>query len=90
MLLAGLAGVHANVDQARRKAGAGAIHDLGANRRECGPWQVDPDVVLREVDINALGPMLITRTVLPLLEAGENPVVLNTSSQLGSMVIGAA
>jgi NAD(P)-dependent dehydrogenase (short-subunit alcohol dehydrogenase family) len=65
-------------------------NDLGANRRECGPWQVDPDVVLREVDINALGPMLITRAVLPLLEAGENAVVLNTSSQLGSMIIGAA
>ncbi len=65
-------------------------NDLGANRRECGPWEVDPDIVLRELDINALGPMMITRAVLPLLEAGNDPVVLNTSSQLGSMVIGAA
>ena len=65
-------------------------NDLGVNRRECNPWQVDPDIVLRETDINAMGPMLITREVIGLLEAGENPVVMNTSSQLGSMIIGAA
>ena len=65
-------------------------NDLGANRRECNPWQVDPDIVLRETEINAMGPMLVTRGVIGLLEAGENPVVMNTSSQLGSMVIGAA
>ena len=65
-------------------------NDLGVNRRECNPWQVDPDIVLRETEINAMGPMLVTREVIGLLEAGDNPVVMNTSSQLGSMVIGAA
>ncbi|MGI9621300.1 MAG: SDR family NAD(P)-dependent oxidoreductase [Acidimicrobiales bacterium] len=65
-------------------------NDLGVNRRECNPWQVDPDIVLKETEINALGPMLITRSIIGLLEAGENPVVMNTSSQLGSMIIGAA
>jgi NAD(P)-dependent dehydrogenase (short-subunit alcohol dehydrogenase family) len=65
-------------------------NDLGVNRRECNPWQVDPDIVLRETEINAMGPMLVTREVVGLLEAGDNPVVMNTSSQLGSMVIGAA
>jgi len=65
-------------------------NDLGANRRECNPWQIDPDLVLQETNINALSPMLITRSVIELLEAGDNPVVMNTSSQLGSMVVGAA
>lgn len=64
-------------------------NELGANRRECNPWQVDPDIVLREIEINALGPMMLTRKVIGLLEAGNDPVVVNTSSQLGSMVIGA-
>lgn len=65
-------------------------NDLGADRRKCNPWQIDPDIVLQETDVNAMAPMLITRSVIGLLEAGENPVVMNTSSQLGSMVIGAA
>ncbi len=63
--------------------------ELGADRRASNPWQVDPDIVLRETEINALGPMLLTRGLIGLLEAGENPVVMNTSSQLGSMVVGA-
>tara|TARA_Y100000817_G_scaffold62539_1_gene46981 strand:+ start:376 stop:1083 length:708 start_codon:yes stop_codon:yes gene_type:complete len=64
-------------------------NDLGADRRQCNPWQIDPQIVLAETEINALGPMMVTRGLVELLEAGENPVVLNTSSQLGSMVIGA-
>ena len=64
-------------------------NDLGADRRQCNPWQIDPSIVLEETSINALGPMMVTRSVIGLLEAGENPVVLNTSSQRGSMVIGA-
>tara|TARA_E500000331_G_scaffold189851_1_gene182686 strand:- start:568 stop:1275 length:708 start_codon:yes stop_codon:yes gene_type:complete len=64
-------------------------NDLGADRRQCNPWQIDPQVVLEETRINALGPMMITRGLVDLLESGDNPVVLNTSSQLGSMVIGA-
>ena len=65
-------------------------NDLGADRRQCNPWQVDNEIVLEETRINALGPMMVTRSVIGLLEAGDNPVVLNTSSQLGSMIIGAA
>ena len=65
-------------------------NDLGADRRQCNPWQVDNEIVLEETRINALGPMMVTRSVIGLLEAGQNPVVLNTSSQLGSMIIGAA
>jgi NAD(P)-dependent dehydrogenase (short-subunit alcohol dehydrogenase family) len=64
-------------------------NDLGADRRKCNPWEIDPAIVLEETQINALGPMMVTRSVISLLEAGDNPVVLNTSSQLGSMIIGA-
>tara|TARA_B100000686_G_scaffold144933_1_gene152364 strand:- start:1153 stop:1866 length:714 start_codon:yes stop_codon:yes gene_type:complete len=65
-------------------------NDLGADRRQCNPWQVDTEIVLEETRINALGPMMVTRSAIELLEVGQNPVVLNTSSQLGSMIIGAA
>jgi NAD(P)-dependent dehydrogenase (short-subunit alcohol dehydrogenase family) len=45
--------------------------------------------VLRQIEINAVGPMLVTQRLRPLLGAGTDPVVLNISSQLGSMVVGA-
>ncbi|WP_129667062.1 SDR family oxidoreductase [Phytoactinopolyspora endophytica] len=36
-------------------------------------------------DTNVFGPVRVTRTFLPLLEASENPVVVNVSSGLGSI-----
>ena len=50
-------------------------NDLGVNRRQCNPWEIDPAIVLEETQINALGPMMVTRNVISLLEAGNNPVV---------------
>ncbi len=61
---------------------------LGASRDTQGPLQADKSVVLKQIEINAIGPMLLTQRVHPLLTAGTNPIVLNLSSQLGSMVVG--
>jgi len=83
-----LAGTTDSLDILVNNAGI-TSNDLGADRRQCNPWQIDTETVLEETRINALGPMMITRGLIELLEAGENPVVLNTSSQLGSMVVGA-
>lgn len=61
---------------------------LGASRDAQGPFQAEKSVVLKQIEINAIGPMLLTQRLRPLLAAGSNPIVLNVSSQLGSMVVG--
>lgn len=63
--------------------------DLGVDRRAQGPLQTTKEVVLGQIEVNAVGPMLVTQQVRPLLGNGSEPVVLNVSSQLGSMVVGA-
>ncbi len=54
-----------------------------------GPFDVDASVMNEVMRINATGPMLVTREALPLLRAGDDPLVLNISSQLGSMEVAA-
>lgn len=63
--------------------------DLGVDRRAQGPLQTSKEVVLRQIEVNAVGPMLVTQAVRPLLGNGAAPIVLNVSSQLGSMAVGA-
>jgi len=63
--------------------------DLGVDRRAQGPLSTTKEVVLRQIEVNAVGPMLVTQALRPMLGKGTNPVVLNISSQLGSMVVGA-
>lgn len=41
------------------------------------------------MEVNAVGPILVTRAFVPLLRSGADPVILNVSSQLGSMEVGA-
>jgi len=59
-----------------------------------GPFDVEPEPFTEVIRINATGPMLVTREALPLLRAGNdanstNAIVLNVSSQLGSMQVAA-
>lgn len=60
-----------------------------------GPFDVSAEYCNEVVRINATGPMLVTREALPLLRAGarseasSGPIVLNVSSQLGSMEVAA-
>ena len=77
-----------SVDTLINNAGMTSI-DLGVDRRAQGPLQTTKEVVLRQIEVNAVGPMLVTQAVRPLLSHGTDPVVLNISSQLGSMVVGA-
>ena len=64
-----------------------------------GPFDVEAEPFTEVIRINATGPMLVTREALPLLRAAvngrsgrvpsSNVMVLNVSSQLGSMEVAA-
>jgi NAD(P)-dependent dehydrogenase (short-subunit alcohol dehydrogenase family) len=62
---------------------------LGVTEDPRGPFDVGADVFTEVIRINATGPMIVTREALPLLRAGNEPMVLNVSSQLGSMEVAA-
>ena len=62
---------------------------LGAPAGARGPFDLDGETFTQVTRINATGPMIVTREALPLLRAGTEPIVLNISSQLGSMVVAA-
>ena len=83
-----LAGAVSSVDTLVNNAGMTSA-DLGVDRRAQGPLQTSKDVVLRQIEVNAVGPMLVTQAVRPLMAEADQPTVLNISSQLGSMVVGA-
>lgn len=76
------------IDTLMNNAGITA-RELGVDRSKQGAFLATSEVVLEQIRVNALGPMLITQAVQPLLHAGTDPAVLNVSSQLGSMVVGA-
>lgn len=61
---------------------------LGGTRETAGIDQLDPAYFMGQMEVNAVGPMMVTRALTPLLVAGTNPVIMNVSSQLGSMVVG--
>ena len=53
-----------------------------------GPMVIEPEAVLDVTRVNAVGPMLLTRHLAPALSRPDQSVVVNVSSQLGSMVVG--
>lgn len=72
------------INNAGLNSGALGVED----RRAQGPLLTTGPVVLRQIEVNAVGPMLLTQQLHPLLLAAEHPVVFNVSSQLGSMEVG--
>jgi NAD(P)-dependent dehydrogenase (short-subunit alcohol dehydrogenase family) len=56
---------------------------LAAGRGPLG--ELDFEAGLRVYDVNALGPLRVTAAFLPLLEAGERRLILNVSSEAGSI-----
>lgn len=75
------------VDVLINNAGIDAT-SLGIGDDERGVLDLAPEILLREVHINAVGPLLLTRALLPRLREGTRPLVMNVSSQLGSMEVG--
>ena len=61
---------------------------LGAADDERDVLQLSPEHFMGEMRINALGPMLLARGLLPALRRSGRPRIVNISSQIGSMVVG--
>lgn len=61
--------------------------ELGSPEAPRGIFDVPADIVNELNRINITGPLVTTREALPLLRQGTDPVVLNFSSQLGSMQV---
>ncbi len=59
--------------------------DADADNR--GPFGVDSATLNAVMAVNVNAPMVLTRELLPKLRAGSEPLVLNISSQLGSMEV---
>ena len=55
-----------------------------------GPLDVTANAFSAVMEINVTGPLMATRACLPLLQAGSGPMVVNVSSQLGSMQLAAS
>jgi NAD(P)-dependent dehydrogenase (short-subunit alcohol dehydrogenase family) len=62
---------------------------FGSEPDRRGPFDVPADAFTELVRINATGPMIVTRELLPLLRAATAPMIVNVSSQLGSMQVAA-
>jgi NAD(P)-dependent dehydrogenase (short-subunit alcohol dehydrogenase family) len=64
--------------------------ELGAGQDARGIFDVPSEMLLEVQRINVVGPTVTTREALPLLRRGKNALVLNFSSQLGSMEVAGA
>ena len=70
------------------------INNAGIDARNLGATDAERDVLtqpaehfLGQMQVNAVGPMLLTRALLPNLRAGSVPRIVNVTSQVGSMEI---
>ncbi len=62
---------------------------FGAGADERGPFDLSIETVQQVMAVNVGGPMVLTKELRPLLLAAADAIVLNLSSQLGSMEVGA-
>ncbi len=49
------------------------------------PGSLDADALLRAYAVNSVGPLMVAQRFLDLLRGGERPVIVNVTSQLGSL-----
>jgi len=62
---------------------------FGADVGRSGVLHLAPEHFMAEMRVNALGPMLMVRALMPLLRKVDSAVIANISSQLGSIALGA-
>ena len=77
-----------SIDLLINNAGVNA-RTLGIDRADAGVFNAPPEPALEMIRINGLGAVLVTRALLPLLSSGRDAKIVNITSQLGSMVVGA-
>lgn len=75
------------VDVLINNAGIDA-RNLGADDSERDVLIQRPEHVLGQLQVNAVGPLLLARALLPQLRRSDNPRIVNVSSQVGSMEVG--
>ena len=63
---------------------------FGAENDRRGPFDVDAEAITSVLAVNVTAPIVLATALLPLLELGRQPLLLNISSQLGSMEVGAS
>ena len=61
---------------------------VGAGQSTRGTMELGRQHFLDVMDVNAAGPMLVTRALVPLLRNAHGSLVINVSSQLGAMTFG--
>jgi len=81
---AAIAGETDGIDLLINCAGTDA-RSFGAPDDARGPFDLDAETFNAVMEVNTTGPMLVTKHLLPLLRAGRDAMVVNISSQLGSM-----
>jgi len=71
------------------------INNAGLDSRGLGADPATRNVLLQapehfmgQIRVNALGPMLVSRGLVPNLKRSDNGRIVNVSSQVGSMVVG--
>jgi NAD(P)-dependent dehydrogenase (short-subunit alcohol dehydrogenase family) len=62
---------------------------LGADAGARGPFDLSIEHFLAEVEVNAGGPMLVTRALLDTVLRSETPKIVNLTSRTASMAVGA-
>lgn len=61
------------------------INNAGVFPRNERPETLDAAVLLHTLHTNAVAPLIVVRELLPLLRRGQQPRILNITSQLGSL-----
>ena len=76
-----------HLDVLINNAGANATA-FGGTKEHSGVLELSSEHFMAQMQLNALGPMLLTRATLPLLRAADAPWIVNVSSQLGALSLG--
>lgn len=61
------------------------VNNAGKGGGQGAVTSIDPDSLLAYFQVNSIGPLRVTRALLPNLRAGERRMVASLSSQMGSI-----
>jgi len=61
------------------------FNNAGIFPQRAGIEDTDPDVAMRVLAVNAVGPIRVTQALLPAMRRGERKLIMNMSSGLGSI-----
>jgi len=53
------------------------INNIGIGQGYQRPHEVSADMLREQFEVNVIGPQLVTKAFIPLLEAGEKKIIIN-------------